>query len=140
MRQLSALLAVLVAVAVTIISAPTAMAAEPVQGHAPVLAARAECGMTVQAFRRTGQPIDRWVVRITGPELYTIIYPARSGIADISIDDADGRESFTKPFDEFSPLNAVVTVNGPEVTITVNVTARPPNGNACDKRMVLKHL
>ena len=140
MRALNALVAVLVSVVVTMTLVSNASASEMVPVLKPVLSARIQCGDSVQAFRRTGQPIDKWLVRITGPDLIRTIGSPLRGEAEISIEDAGGRRNFAKPFDQHSPLNTYVYMNGDTATITVSVNATPPNGNGCDTKMVLKHL
>lgn len=139
MRRISALAVILLSVALTMTLTPSAMAAQANQTHKPVLSARGPCGQAIQVFHRTGQPIDKWLVRITGPDLIKKVAPALRGEAIISIDDADGGRSITKPFDQHSPLNTYVYVNGATATIAVNVNPTPANGNGCDDKVVIKH-
>lgn len=140
MRVIGALATVLMSLTAVIVLMPNAMAAEASPAHKPALSAMQDCGDSIHAFRKTGQPMNKWLVRVVGPDLIrTIGSPARAE-ADISIDDAGGTRTFTKPFDQHSPLNAIAYMNGDAATITVDVRPTPPNGNGCRKTMVLKHL
>ncbi|MBB5960481.1 hypothetical protein FHS29_007105 [Saccharothrix tamanrassetensis] len=72
-------------------------------------------------YARTQQPVNAWVLRVTGAGL-TDILPGRAGRVFLTFDDDDASENRDVFIDASHPLNVSATVNGAVVHIYVSVT------------------
>lgn len=92
----------------------------------------------VHIFHRKGQPVENWMIRITGTDLTKLTGTVR-GRANVSVTDADGVESFQKWFDRHNPLNTYVYLSGAQARISVNIVADPKNGRSCSSVFTIDH-
>ncbi|WP_285504577.1 hypothetical protein [Actinokineospora sp. NBRC 105648] len=91
----------------------------------------------MQAYARTGQPVNAWTVRVTGPGL-TDILPGNAGKAFLAFDDDDATETREVFVDPSHPLNVFAVVNG-TVFITVSVTDVNVRRTYCAKTIRFAH-
>lgn len=125
------------------ITASTALSAQasPAPGKVDMRLAGAigDCSPNwVHIFYKQKQPVNNWLIRITGTDLTKLI-GAPVGHANILIRDSDGEESTQKPFDRHNPLNTYAYINGTHARISVNVAAKPNNGRGCNSVFDIAH-
>ncbi|MFI6102259.1 hypothetical protein ACIA8G_42480 [Lentzea sp. NPDC051213] len=97
-----------------------------------------DCGDRVQAYARTGQPVNAWNIRVTGPGL-TEILPGRAGRVFLVFHDDDDDEQRDVFIDDSHPLNVFATVNGRRVVIAVSATDINNRVTYCTKNIPFNH-
>lgn len=97
-----------------------------------------DCGDRVQAYARTGQPVNAWNIRVTGPGL-TDILPGRAGRVFLVFHDDDDDEQRDVFIDDSHPLNVFATVNGQRVQIVVSATDINNRLTYCTKTITFNH-